>query len=110
MLLPRLCQKYRANKYDLLTNNCNHFTDELLSILTAGRFRIPNFVNRVANLGSIFHCILPRSLLISNTPVNSQVQASDVVSGNAIESVDAQSTRTKLLDPSEYLQERMKQR
>lgn len=63
--MPRLVQKYRASKYDLLTNNCNHFTDELLQILTAGRFRAPNYINRVANLGSIFHCLVPRRYLIS---------------------------------------------
>ena len=30
VLLPQLSQKYRANKYDVLTMNCNHFTNDLL--------------------------------------------------------------------------------
>mmetsp|Transcript_17785 Transcript_17785/g.27501 ORF Transcript_17785/g.27501 Transcript_17785/m.27501 type:complete len:138 (-) Transcript_17785:418-831(-) len=59
-ILQKLMKKYRAYKYDLLTFNCNHFSDELISILFCGKKRLPNFVNRAAYLGSWFHCMVPR--------------------------------------------------
>lgn len=30
VLIPRLGLRYTADAYDVLTNNCNHFTDELI--------------------------------------------------------------------------------
>lgn len=63
MLLPQLSQKYRANKYNALTMNCNHFTNELLQIVTAGRVELPNYINRMARVGSIFHFMVPKRYL-----------------------------------------------
>ena len=51
--------KYRAYKYDMLVNNCNHFSDELIRILFNNRKSIPYYVNRAAWIGSWFHCIVP---------------------------------------------------
>ncbi len=30
VLIPRLGRRYKANRYDILVNNCNHFTEEFL--------------------------------------------------------------------------------
>lgn len=54
-------KKYRANKYDVLKFNCNHFSNEFLMHLT-GR-GIPNYLNRLAYLGSFFHCMVPKRYL-----------------------------------------------
>ncbi len=59
-------RKYKANKYDMLRFNCNHFTDEFL-ILLLGR-GLPPFVNRAAYLGSFAHCLVPRRYLIVIPP------------------------------------------
>ena len=62
-LLPRLASKYIANEYDMLTKNCNHFTDEFLTLITRGKYSLPGYMNRVAYLGSFFHCIVPKKYL-----------------------------------------------
>ena len=65
-ILESLSDKYRAYRYDMLTMNCNHFTDEFLSLLTDGTRRLPNWVNRAAWMGSWFHCLVPvRYLIVS---------------------------------------------
>ena len=81
VLIPRMGQRYRADQYDILTKNCNHFTDDLLKTLTAGRFSMPSWINRLANIGSIFHCVVPRRYL-NRQPVEGSEQAdeSDVIS------------------------------
>lgn len=58
-ILETLSDKYRAYRYDMLTNNCNHFTDEFVRILTDNRSSLPGWVNRAAWLGSWLHCVVP---------------------------------------------------
>jgi hypothetical protein len=58
-ILERLMDEYRAYKYDMLVNNCNHFTNEFLGILTNYRRIIPGWVNRAAWIGSWLHCVVP---------------------------------------------------
>ena len=70
VLIPRLGQRYTADAYDVLTNNCNHFTQELLQILTAGRHRLPRHINKMANTCSIFHCIVPKRYLNAPPEIN----------------------------------------
>ena len=60
--LNKLTKKYRANKYDMLKFNCNHFTHEFL-VLLIGK-GLPHYLNRAAYIGSFFHCIVPRKFLI----------------------------------------------
>lgn len=54
-------KRYRANQYDMLKKNCNHFTNELL-IMLLGR-GLPPYLNRIAYLGSFLHCLVPRKYL-----------------------------------------------
>lgn len=62
-LLPQMSNKYLANQYDILLKNCNHFTDEFLTKITGGNFSLPGYMNRVAWIGSFFHCIVPNKYL-----------------------------------------------
>ena len=39
-ILEELMDEYRANKYDMLLKNCNHFTDEFVGRLFGGNKRI----------------------------------------------------------------------
>ncbi len=50
----------------MLKFNCNHFTDEFLTLLL-GR-GLPNFVNRAAYIGSFAHCLVPHRYLIVIPP------------------------------------------
>lgn len=71
--------RYTADSYDVLTNNCNHFTDELIKILTAGRHSIPKYLNRMAYIGSFFHCLVPQRYL-NVTPEPPTTESGNVIS------------------------------
>lgn len=58
-ILDKLSDKYRAYKYNMLSMNCNHFTDEFLRILTGNQRAIPGWVNRAAWFGSWLQCVVP---------------------------------------------------
>ena len=51
---------FNINSYDMLKNNCNHFSDELCMILVDSS--IPNYVNRLALIFSCFPCLVPRKI------------------------------------------------
>ena len=61
-ILTDLKDKYRAYRYDMLLNNCNHFSNEFIGELFNGTLTIPNWVNRAAWWGSWFHCCVPPQL------------------------------------------------
>jgi len=61
-----LRDEFGADKYNILQRNCNHFADALsLRLLNTG---IPGYVNRAANMGACFSCLLPEEML-SGAPV-----------------------------------------
>lgn len=59
-ILAFVRDKYRANTYSLLSNNCVTFADELCALLT-GR-HLPPWLSRLAAIGSTFSMFLPDSL------------------------------------------------
>ncbi|KAK6120506.1 hypothetical protein DH2020_045764 [Rehmannia glutinosa] len=59
-VMEELSEKYRGNAYNLITKNCNHFCNDACIRLTGNP--IPNWVNRLARIGSLCHCIIPVSL------------------------------------------------
>ena len=67
-ILVTLMDKYGANKYDLLSMNCNHFSNEFINMLFKSKKKLPNFINRAAYLGSWFKCFVPRRYLIVTPP------------------------------------------
>ena len=64
--LQKTMKKYRANHYNMLTFNCNHFSHDFL-ILIIGR-GLPPHLNRAAYLGSFLKCLVPRKYLIVTPP------------------------------------------
>ena len=55
--LDQLKEEYKAREYSLVSQNCNHFADELCRRLL--NKRIPSFINRLARIGSWVKFILP---------------------------------------------------
>ena len=60
--LVKLSRKYKANKYDMIRRNCNHFANEFLFMLTGKN--LPKHCNRIADVGSYIHCCVPKKYLI----------------------------------------------
>jgi hypothetical protein len=56
--IKEMCQQYKGNKYHLLQMNCNTFSSDLCFKLT-GR-RPPSYVNRLADVAVLLHCLLPQ--------------------------------------------------
>lgn len=60
-IVRRTSEDFPGTAYNLLTRNCNHFTQELCARLT-GR-RGPAWLNRAAHIGVTLPCIVPRDWL-----------------------------------------------
>ena len=58
--ISSLSASFLGSEYNLLTNNCNHFTSALATALTGEP--IPAWINRLATLGTWFPCLLPPGL------------------------------------------------
>jgi hypothetical protein len=74
--LNKLMKRYKANQYDMLKSNCNHFTNDFLTELV-GR-GLPRHLNRVAWVLSFLHCLVPRRFLV----VTPDMTDYDVVQSN----------------------------
>lgn len=59
-VMEELADKYKGNAYNLITKNCNHFCSDACVKLTNNP--IPRWVNRLARIGFVCHCIVPMSL------------------------------------------------
>jgi len=60
-------EKFGPNDYNVIQNNCNHFSKALVWKLL--QKQIPGYVNRMADIGAFCSCLIPKSLL-ENAPVN----------------------------------------
>lgn len=56
-LLLKLSDEFTGPSYNLLTRNCNHFTEEFVKCLNDKN--IPTWINRAARLGNMFPCVVP---------------------------------------------------
>ncbi|CAO3650272.1 unnamed protein product [Mucor fragilis] len=56
-LLLQLSDEFTGPSYNLLSRNCNHFTEEFVLRLT--QKTIPAWINRAAKLGNMFPCVVP---------------------------------------------------
>lgn len=77
VLIDRMSSQYTGDSYNLLTKNCNHFTNDVCMKLT-GR-PLPGWVNRLANVGSLCSCVLPDMLQNSSVqPLDEYNSSEDV--------------------------------
>ncbi|KAL0096508.1 PPPDE putative peptidase domain-containing protein, partial [Phycomyces blakesleeanus] len=56
-VLKDLSKEFIGTSYNLLTRNCNHFTETLVQRLV--KKPAPKWINRAAKLGTMFPCIIP---------------------------------------------------
>ncbi|KAM7277820.1 hypothetical protein ACFE04_004954 [Oxalis oulophora] len=61
--MERQSANYNGDTYHLIVKNCNHFCKDICYKLTGKH--IPKWVNRLAAIGSICNCVLPKALKIS---------------------------------------------
>ncbi|KAK5014787.1 hypothetical protein LTR39_002965 [Cryomyces antarcticus] len=54
-------RKFQGTTYNILTNNCNHFTSYLCEQLTSKP--TPTWLNRAARIGLAFPCVVPKAWL-----------------------------------------------
>jgi hypothetical protein len=57
-IMREASQRFLGTSYNLLTNNCNHFTSYLCEKLTSRR--APAWLNRAASIGVALPCVVPR--------------------------------------------------
>ena len=62
--LDLVTQQFKANQYNLIGQNCNHFT-EAFALQLLGK-RIPSYINRASRVGFYISCFLPRDLKNQN--------------------------------------------
>lgn len=60
-IIKEASQKFQGTSYNLLTNNCNHFTNYLCQQLTSKP--APGWLNRAASIGIALPCVVPREWL-----------------------------------------------
>mmetsp|Transcript_5932 Transcript_5932/g.9103 ORF Transcript_5932/g.9103 Transcript_5932/m.9103 type:complete len:227 (-) Transcript_5932:270-950(-) len=58
-VLDNMKSEYTGNSYNLVSRNCNHFSDDLVQRLLGKN--IPGYINRLANWGLFFNCVLPEN-------------------------------------------------
>jgi len=66
-VISDLRRDFGPYEYNVVTKNCNSFSNALVWSLL-GR-QIPSYVNRLADIGSFFSCLLPKKL-IGSAPVS----------------------------------------
>eukprot|EP00293_Proteomonas_sulcata_P010542 CAMPEP_0184298358 /NCGR_PEP_ID=MMETSP1049-20130417/9194_1 /TAXON_ID=77928 /ORGANISM="Proteomonas sulcata, Strain CCMP704" /LENGTH=151 /DNA_ID=CAMNT_0026608475 /DNA_START=39 /DNA_END=494 /DNA_ORIENTATION=+ len=76
--LSALGDYFQGNSYHIVLKNCNHFSDALCQRLTGNK--IPGWVNRLANLGSLVSCCLPKNLGVAH-PDSSDIQSQSTLGG-----------------------------
>ena len=55
-IIQEASQKFQGTSYNLLTNNCNHFTSYICEKLTSK----PSWLNRAASIGVALPCVVPQ--------------------------------------------------
>ncbi|KYQ99901.1 hypothetical protein DLAC_03866 [Tieghemostelium lacteum] len=65
-LVDKIADEFAGNSYHPLQKNCNSFTKEFIKRLL--NKEIPSYINRLAQIGNYFNCILPTSITSMNTP------------------------------------------
>uniref|UniRef100_A0A6V7QQA0 PPPDE domain-containing protein n=1 Tax=Ananas comosus var. bracteatus TaxID=296719 RepID=A0A6V7QQA0_ANACO len=58
--IENMAADYHGDTYQIISKNCNHFTDDA-SLKLTGR-SIPGWVNRLAKIGALCNCLLPESM------------------------------------------------
>ncbi|WMV35169.1 hypothetical protein MTR67_028554 [Solanum verrucosum] len=95
-VMEELADKYKGNAYNLITKNCNHFCSDACVKLTNNP--IPSWVNRLARIGFVCHCIVPMSL--KSTKVRHHRMEDKASEGNSKKPQSSLNNQTPSLNPS----------
>jgi hypothetical protein len=68
-------RKFTGNSYHIYKKNCNHFSEKFVKELLGKDFKFPGWVNRAAQLGTMFQCFIPKSFGVQN-PQTSENESS----------------------------------
>eukprot|EP00798_Chlamydomonas_sp_ICE-L_P027130 gene27130-2359_t len=84
-LVARLGQEFKGNKYHLLQKNCNHFATDLCLQLVGKP--APAWVNRLAGIAVMLHCLLPESLVpaLQTPSMDHEASSSSTLLGSFVE-------------------------
>ena len=86
-IVREVSQQFLGQTYNLLTNNCNHFTSHLCERLTASP--APSWLNRAASIGVALPCVVPREWI--------EPPDHDTADGELVEEEDEEDERTSML-------------
>lgn len=86
-IIKEASHKFQGTSYNLLTNNCNHFTSYLCEQLTSRP--APKWLNRAASIGVALPCVVPREWI---SPPDG-----DTADGELVESEDESEEYNRLL-------------
>ncbi|XAR61791.1 hypothetical protein NMG60_11016309 [Bertholletia excelsa] len=95
---------YNGDTYHLIVKNCNHFCEDICYKLTGKR--IPKWVNRLAELGSMFNCVLPEALknsAVSHDPCYEECDNEKRRLRTSFSCLSSISSRQKQLSTSSFL-------
>jgi hypothetical protein len=67
-IIQSLKPHFQGDSYHLLNKNCNSFANEFCTRVVGKG--IPGYVNRMANIGSYFSCLLPPQVTNGGAPVD----------------------------------------
>jgi len=68
LFIDQFSNEFNKRSYNYLNNNCNHFTNKILFSLF--KRQNPNYINRLACIGSCLSCLLPHNALINSQEHN----------------------------------------
>jgi hypothetical protein len=78
--MRKVSERFKANEYSLINQNCNHFTEAFLT-QAVGK-KLPSYVNRLAKAGSWVQFMLPQSVKSLNPIPKEQELKSQSASNN----------------------------
>jgi len=91
-VIKEASERFQGTSYNLLTNNCNHFTSYLCQKLT-GR-PAPRWINRAASVGLSLPCLIPTDWI---TPPEC-----DTVDGELVDDEEEDDERTRMLRKEQW--------
>ncbi|KAI9738581.1 MAG: hypothetical protein M1834_008085 [Cirrosporium novae-zelandiae] len=86
-IIAECSRKFLGTNYNLLTNNCNHFTSYLCERLTSRP--APSWLNRAASIGVALPCVVPREWI--------QAPDHDTAGGELLDEDDDDDERSAML-------------
>ncbi|KAI9700215.1 MAG: hypothetical protein M1820_006883 [Bogoriella megaspora] len=98
-IVREVSAKFQGPSYNLLTNNCNHFTSHLCHRLTSRK--APSWLNRAASIGHALPCLVPREWTDLEPPDH------DTASGELLDEEDEHDERSPMMGDEEAQSRRL---